>query len=206
MNRHLLVVGAAALALAACQKQTAATPPSDTAASSSATDAASAAAAGAAAQPGATAPAASAAPAAADFVAMAAASDMYEIQAAKIAEKRSKNADIKAFAKMMVRDHTKSTALIKKAVTDSGKPITPPADLPADKKALIVALNGASAADFDKTYVDQQVMAHKDALALMTSYSMSGDTPQLKDAAGMIVPKVQMHLDKINSIQMALSK
>jgi putative membrane protein len=201
MNRHLLVVGAAALALAACQKQAASTTASDAAASSTA------AAPDAAAQSSATsAPAAPPAPAAADFVAMAAASDKYEIQAAKLAEKRSKNADIKAFAKMMVTDHTKSTALIKKAVANSGKPITPPAGLPADKKAMIDALTSASAADFDKAYVDQQVMAHKDALALMTSYSMSGDTPQLKDAASMIVPTVQMHLDKITSIQMGLGK
>jgi len=40
----------------------------------------------------------------------------------------------------------------------------------------------------------------------LTSYSMSGDTPQLKDAAGMIVPTVQMHLDKITAIQTGLSK
>jgi putative membrane protein len=69
---------------------------------------------------------------------------------------------------------------------------------------LIDALNKASAADFDKTYVDQQVMVHQDALMLMTAYSMSGDTPQLKDAAGMIAPVVQMHLDKIMSIQASL--
>jgi putative membrane protein len=204
MNRHLLVVGAAALALAACQKQSASTAPSDTAASSAVTDTPSTTAPDGTALSAAAAPAA--APAAADFVAMAAASDMYETQAAKIAEKRSKNADITAFAKMMVTDHAKSTAMIKKAVADSGKPITPPADLPADKKAMIDALNSAPAADFDKTYANQQVMAHKDALALMTSYSMSGDTPQLKDAAGMIAPTVQMHLDKITSIQMGLTK
>src|SRR5436309_3266555 len=40
------------------------------------------------------------------FVSNAAQSDMYEIQAAKIAETKSKNADVKAFAKMMEKDHT----------------------------------------------------------------------------------------------------
>jgi putative membrane protein len=205
MNRHILAVGAAALALAACQKQAASTAANDTAVSTA--DAASSTPPDSTAVSSATAvPAAAPAPAAADFVAMAATSDMYEIQAAKIAEKRSKNADVKAFAKMMIADHSKSTAMVKKAVAASGKPITPPTDLPADKKAMLDALNSASAADFDKTYVDQQVTAHKDALAFMTGYSMSGDTPQLKDAAGMIAPTVQMHLDKITAIQAGLSK
>ena len=202
MKRHLLAAGCAALALAACQKQ-AASSSDQAAASSAASDTAAVAGSSAAAASSAT-PAVASAPAAPDFVAMAAASDMFEIQAAKIAQKRSKNADVKAFAKMMVADHTKSTAMIKKAVADSGKDIKPPAALPDDKAALIDALNKASDADFDKTYVDQQVKAHQDALMLMTSYSMSGDTPALKDAAGMITPVVQMHLDKIMSIQASL--
>ena len=40
------------------------------------------------------------------FVSNASQSDMYEIQAGQLAETRSKNKDIKAFAKMMVADHT----------------------------------------------------------------------------------------------------
>jgi len=198
MKSYLLAAGAALL-LVACHKTpdtTAAA--SDTAAAASDTVAASSAAVDAAAAP---------APPAADFVAKAAASDMYETAASKIAEKRAKSAEVKAFAKMMVADHAKSTAAIKKAVADSGRTdITPPAALPADKQALIDALNGASDADFDKTYVDQQVQAHKDALALMSSYASGGDVAQLKDAAAMIVPTVQTHLDHITAIQSGLAK
>jgi putative membrane protein len=193
MKRALLVGACAALALAACQKQSAAVTASDAATTS---DAAAAPAPDAAASS--TASPVAAAPSASDFVAKAAASDMYEIQAAKIAEKRSKNADIVNFAKTMVTDHTKSTAMVKKAIADSGRTeLKPPADLPADKKAMIDALNSASAAEFDKTYLDQQTMAHQDALALMTAESQSGDVPQLKDAAGMILPVVQMHVDML---------
>ena len=71
---------------------------------------------------------------------------------------------------------------------------------------MIDALNSASAADVDKTYVDQQVTAHKDALALMTAYATGGDTAQLKDAAGKIAPVVQMHLDHIIMIQGGMAK
>src|SRR6059058_5381802 len=47
------------------------------------------------------------------FVSNAAQSDMYEIQAGKIAEQKSKNADVKAFAKMMEKDHTKLSGEMK---------------------------------------------------------------------------------------------
>lgn len=192
MNRVLLAAGCAALALAACQKK------SDTVAAS---DAAASSAAVTAASDTAVASAAPAAPSASDFVAKAAASDMYEVDAAKIAEKHSKNPDVVSFAKMMVTDHTKSTALVKKAIADSGRTdLKPPTDLPADKKSLIDALNSASAADFDKIYLDQQTMAHQDALMLMTAESQSGDVPQLKDAAGQILPVVQMHVDMLAKV------
>lgn len=190
MKKMLLLASCAVLALAACQKRSdtvaasdaAAAPASDTAAVSSAA-------------------AAPAAPSAADFVTKAAASDMYEIQAAKIAQQRSKTPDVVAFAKMMITDHTKSTAMVKKAIADSGRTdLMPPADLPADKKAMIDALNSASAADFDKTYLDQQTMAHQDALMLMTAESQSGDVAQLKEAASQILPVVQMHLDMLGKI------
>ena len=204
MKHMILVAGCAALALAACQKKSdGAINASDTAASDALTSTPSTAAPDGASGTAALTPALASAPAAPDFVAMAAASDMYEIQAAKIAEKRSKTQGVKAFAKRMMTDHAKSTAMVKKAVADSGrKDIMPPSALPADKQAMIDALNKASDADFDKTYLDQQTQAHKDAMALMTAYSMSGDVPQLKDAAGMIAPVVQMHMDmlaKLNS-------
>lgn len=200
MNRTLLTAVCAALALAACQKQSQTTAASDTVASSDVAAAAPASDAAAAAS-SAAAPASATAPSAADFVTMAAASDMYEIQAAKIAEKRSKNPDVIAFAKRMITDHTKSTQMVKKAIADSGRTdLKPPSELPADKKAMIEALNNASAADFDKTYLDQQTMAHQEALALMMAESQSGDVPQLKDAAGMILPVVQMHIDMLSKI------
>jgi putative membrane protein len=108
---------------------------------------------------------------------------------------------------MMITDHTKSTAAVKKAIAESGRTdLAPPAMLPDDKKAMIDALNGASDADFDKTYVAQQVKAHNDALMLMNDYAMAGDTPSLKAAAAMIAPTVQMHLDKITTIQAAMMK
>ncbi len=189
MSRILLVAGAAvaALSISACSPKTDTAPAADTAA----TDAAAMAAAEAT-------PATPVAPTAAEFVEKAAASDMFEIEAGKLAQSKAKNAEVKTFAGEMVTAHTKSTADLKKAIADSGQTITPPAALPADLKARLDALNAAP--DFDKAYVDGQVAAHEEALALLQSYSTGGDVPAMKTFATAAVPMVQTHLDRARAL------
>ena len=210
-----LLLGAAALAalsLAACNKP-ASTTAADTAntASNAASDAASTTGAAVNKAEDATGAAVGATSAnalgphdTAAFVSNASQSDMYEIQAAQIAEKRSKNPAIQAFAKMMVKDHTASTKAMTPLVAAAGQK---PADgLDNRRKGFIDHLNQASDADFDKTYVDQQVAAHKEALDLMTGYAKDGSDAGLKGGAAKIAPTVQMHLDKIKAIQDGLKK
>ena len=207
MNRYLLVAGVAVF-LVACNP-----PANNTDAAASAAQAADSAAAAAnsaassamssAVDASASSAQASVSAAAAtpDFVNAAASTDMFEIQAAKIAEKRSKNADVKAFAAMMIHDHTQSTAALKAAIKASGQALTLPTDLPGDKKAKLDELTAAPPADFDKAYIDSQISAHQDALTVMQAYAANGNTPALKDFAGKIAPVVQMHLSKASSIK-----
>ena len=155
--------------------------------------------------PVATAPPAPATPAAPDFVAKAGASDMYEIQAAQVAQKRSKNKDVVGFAKMMVTAHTKSTNNLKAAITSSGLSLAPPATLPDEQANKITALNSASASDFDKAYIAQQVEAHQQALDLIQQYANNGDTPAIKMFAEGLAPIVQDHLERARTLQDKLS-
>lgn len=133
------------------------------------------------------------------FVSNAGQSNMYEIEAGKIAQTRSKNADIKAFAKMMVTDHTALTNEMKPLIAAAGQ--TPPAALDERRQGLIDNLKAAADADFDKVYVEQQVNAHEEALTLMQGYSGNGGDAGLKAAAAKTAPKVQAHLDKIKGMQ-----
>ncbi len=138
------------------------------------------------------------------FVSNAAQSDMYEIQAAQIAEKRAKTKDIQAFAKMMVTDHTKSTAMMKPLIQAAGQ--TPPDKLDNRRQGFLDHLTQASDADFDKVYVDQQVAAHQETLDLMNGYAKDGSDAGLKGGAAKIAPTVQTHLDKIKAIQAGLKR
>jgi putative membrane protein len=136
------------------------------------------------------------------FVSNASQSDMYEIQAGQIAATRGKNADVKAFGKSMVTDHTAMMNQMKPLVTAAGQ--TPADKLDQRRQGFIDNLKTATDAAFDKTYIDQQVAAHGEALTLMQGYADNGSDAGLKAGAAKAVPKIQMHLDKAKSIQATL--
>lgn len=135
------------------------------------------------------------------FVANAAMSDMYEIEAGKMAQQKAQSADVKAFGKMMVADHTAMSNEMKPLAQAAGQ--TPPAELDQRRKGMLDNLKAASGADFDKVYLAQQDAAHGEAHTLMTGYAENGDNAQLKALAQKATPKIQAHHDKVKQLQQA---
>lgn len=133
------------------------------------------------------------APTTQDFVKEATISDMFELQANQLAERKG-NAAEQAFAKQMITDHTKTSSELKSLVTE-GKLAELPTALDDSHKDKLDKLKNASGADFSSTFNDQQVSAHKDAVSLFERYAKSGDNAALKDWAGKTLPALQHHLD-----------
>jgi putative membrane protein len=129
-----------------------------------------------------------------DFVTAAAESDMYEVEAARIAEQRSGNADVKKFAEKMVAAHTATTKKLKAILAANKLDIAPPATLDDRHQGLIDELRGAKDADFDGRYLSQQVDAHKEALILMQGYAKDGGVAPVRKFAAKTAPAVQSHL------------
>jgi putative membrane protein len=108
-----------------------------------------------------------------------------DIAAAKQAQTKASNKDVKAFADDMVRDHEavnkQALDLVKKLnVTpednDTSKALSKQA---ADKLAELGKLSGAA---FDKAYIANEVAYHKTVdSALETQLIPSASNPQLKD-------------------------
>lgn len=136
-----------------------------------------------------------------EFVRMAAATDKYERDAARVALMKSSNPHVRAFAQRMLRDHTKSTEMIKMALADSGHPPPPPPMLMPDQQQMLATLRGTPRPAFDRAYIDQQVMVHQMALGVMQGYASGGTDPALRRAAGRISGVVQMHLQMAQDIQ-----
>lgn len=137
-----------------------------------------------------------------DFVQLAAASDMFEIASSKAALQRSNNPAVKDFARMMITDHTKTTAALKAAIAKSGQSLALPAQMPADKQAMLQDLNTTT--DFNHKYMDDQVDGHQTALDLMSRYANDGTVPELKAFAGKTGVLVQKHLDKAKAVRQQL--
>jgi len=138
------------------------------------------------------------------YVPAAAMGDMYEIQAADIALQRSARADIKALAQMIKTDHTAASASLKTAAATAAPDIALPTELDQRRKGLLDNLRGATAGDFDKTYIDQQVAAHEEAVTLHRGFSDNTDAPQLAEHARKVLPKIEAHLQKAQEIQRAI--
>ena len=200
--KYALIVGAAGLAapsLAACNKPASTTASDATQSAASAVDKAQDTTGAAVGQ-------ASAALAPHDtgaFVSNLTQAGMYEIEAGKIAQAKSKNPEVKAFAKMMVADHTAMDKAMAPLIKAAGQ--TPADKLDQRRQGFIDNLNSATPADFDKVYIDQQVAGHQEALDLVDGYARDGSDAGLKGGAADAGPKVQAHLDKAKAIQAKLS-
>ena len=129
-----------------------------------------------------------------DFVNTAAKSDAFEIAAAKLAVKNASSPAVKAFAEQMIAAHTDSTAKIKAAAGRASPAITPDPTLTADQNEDLAELGRLTGAKFDEEYIDGQVDAHEEALALMRAFAADGADAGLKAVAAEIAPIVECHL------------
>ena len=126
------------------------------------------------------------------YVPNAAMGDMYEIQAADIALERSQNAQVRELATMIKNDHTAASNAMKAMLPQAAPDIAPPTGLDERRQGLIDNLRSASAENFDRTWIDQQIAAHNEALTLHRGFS-NEDSP-LAAHARSVVPKIEAHL------------
>jgi putative membrane protein len=101
---------------------------------------------------------------------------------------------VRNFGQMMVRDHTNTTMALKLAIRRAGLPPPPPPQLTPDQQSNVAALKGLRGRDFDRTYLQQQIQAHRTALGVMQAYAAGGDNRTLRKAAASTVPIVKHHL------------
>ena len=133
------------------------------------------------------------------FLAKAGASDLYERQASLLVASSTHDRGLRRFANEMVRDHTKSTQMVKAAAMRSGLHPKPPM-LNPEQRRMMGDLRHARGRMRDHMYLDQQRQAHTDALNLMQDYAATGSAPALRRAAGDIVPVVKHHIDMLNGM------
>jgi putative membrane protein len=140
------------------------------------------------------------APSTSDFVQQAAMSDMYEVEAGKIAAAKGQSDAVKQFGQHMVEAHAQTTAELKGVVEAQKIDVTLPTALDEKHQRMIEDLNAAHETDFDKTYAKQQVGAHEKAVDLFAKYADKGDDPVVKAFAAKTLPVIKQHLEEARKL------
>ncbi len=121
-----------------------------------------------------------------------------------LASTKGTSAEVRDFAKMMVRDHhsmrAQGQALSKRLAI---QPAPPTGDsLPARLGSALSRLTAAAKGrDFDKAYIDHEVAAHRELLTIATSAMSMTQNSEIKNLIQNAAPMIQAHLDKAQAIQ-----
>jgi putative membrane protein len=127
--------------------------------------------------------------------------------AGALAATKATNPQVKQFAKLMMSEHH----ALRKQGADLAKQLKltpePPANDPVtalaqqETQALQSAPKGA---EFDKTYIDQEVAAHQAVLDLANKAHDEADNPELKALIEKAKPVIEKHLDQAKQLQQKL--
>lgn len=142
-----------------------------------------------------------------DFVRRAATSNQFEIASSQLAADQSENPAVKEFAQQMITDHTQVGDDLTAALTSAGEDETAIPDTPDPKHRKVMdRLNAASGENFDRLYIQEQIRAHREAVALFQNYANKGDNASLKAFANHTLPSLKQHLQQVQKLQGAMKK
>jgi putative membrane protein len=132
------------------------------------------------------------------FMITATQNNLAEIEVAKVALEKSTSDSVKAFAKMMIDDH--SAAQSELASLAQSKGVALPDSTDDAHRMFKQRLMMVSGNSFDSAYLQSQVQDHLKTIDLFQGEVDKGIDPQLKAYAGKLLPKIQMHLQHVQGL------
>lgn len=126
------------------------------------------------------------------FLAGAYRDGLAEIQLSQLAVQKATNDDVKRFAQRMIDDHTQANNQIatlaqQKGITLSNAPSP-------EQQAVANELSALSGADFDKAYMDENVVMHVKDVRQAQQQADQGRDPQIASFAQQVSPTLASHL------------
>lgn len=135
------------------------------------------------------------------FMKSAAEGGMSEVELGQLAQQKATNPVIKDFGGMMVTDHMAANEKLK--VLAASKQVKLPESSSVMQKATKTKLNMLSGDTFDKSYVKGMIEDHKSDIKEFQKEASQGKDPDVRAFAAAILPTLQTHLSKIQSIAAA---
>lgn len=139
------------------------------------------------------------------FLQKAAQAGNFEVKASEMALKKTKNADVQAFAQHMVDDHKKAGEELK-ALADKKK-VKVSAEPSFTQKTSLMLLEKKDGKNFDSKYAeDVGVDAHESTIKLFEKVAKSGDDPEVKEFANKTLPTLNHHLEQAKALESSVKK
>lgn len=137
------------------------------------------------------------------FLTQAAEANQGEIDAALLAEQRSRNPSVIAFARLMINDHNLMAAKLAQVATVEGVTLQDQASGVAQKQQQ--SLQAGKSDNFDKNYMQQQIMDHQAVIQqFQTEAANTQKGSMAADLAKLSIPTLQEHLALAQAVQAQL--
>jgi len=145
----------------------------------------------------------------ANIVALLDEANMADSASGAYAVGKATNPDVKAFAKLMMGEHHALRAQGQKLAKQLNVTPEMPADDPLKPAAAseMAALKAApKGAQFDRTYIEQEIGIHQAVLDLAGKAHDAAENEQLKKLIEQAKPVIEKHLDRAQEIQKKLGR
>ena len=127
-----------------------------------------------------------------EFAMMAASGNKFEIQSSELALLNIESGqEVALFAQQMLTDHTAAGEKMTSAAEEDGVPV--PEAMSEKHQDMMKQLQSAEGNAFTDRYVEEQLAAHEEAVALFSSFSTNGEESALKAFAAETLPTLEMH-------------
>ena len=134
-----------------------------------------------------------------EFAVKAANGGMTEVQLSQLALEKKPTPAIREYANMMIQDHQKANDELKALAAQ--KNITLPTTLGEDKQEMYNDMAKLSGDEFNKKYVETMLDDHQKTVDMFKEAANDNENADLKAFAAKTLPTLQMHLDKIKTIE-----
>lgn len=132
------------------------------------------------------------------FIDMAGMSDLFEIESSRILLIGSSHPQIRQFAQTMIEHHTRSTNELRSIPEAANR--NPP-ELDQRHVSLLNVLRAAQGDLLNRTYVDQQIDAHIEAIQLYEVFMRVQNPTPLYAFAQRNLPMIRQHLAMAQALQ-----
>jgi putative membrane protein len=120
------------------------------------------------------------------------------VQVGELGVKKAKNADVKALAESLVKDHTGANEQLATLAKTKGVDLSSVLD--PVHAATVQRLEKHSGAEFDTALLSEFVSAHKKCISNFEEIAKSTKDADLKKWVNLMIPALKAHLEKAEAL------